>query len=256
MNSLRWRPGVAEKLGYYVYVLSDPNTNAPFYVGKGLGDRCFSHLVEARHTSADTKGDYQKLQTIRSIEASGAAVRIDVLRHGLDEQTAFIVEAAAIDLLRLALTNRVAGQRASAFGRMDVDQINALHGARQVDFDPTHRVVLIRVAREFHAGIEECDLYDATRRWWRVQERRRLAGSPWAPQWAMAVYRGVVRAVYRIDGWEPWTDNPKPQPRWGFFGPRDTQMESRYQYADVTGWLPPSAQFPLRYVNCAPTVST
>lgn len=31
-------------LKYYVYVYSDPDTNKPFYVGKGKENRVFNHL--------------------------------------------------------------------------------------------------------------------------------------------------------------------------------------------------------------------
>ena len=33
-----------DELGYYVYVYSDPDTQKPFYVGKGKGNRVFDHL--------------------------------------------------------------------------------------------------------------------------------------------------------------------------------------------------------------------
>lgn len=32
------------KIGYYVYLYSDPDTKEPFYVGKGKGNRVFNHL--------------------------------------------------------------------------------------------------------------------------------------------------------------------------------------------------------------------
>jgi uncharacterized protein len=57
---MEWRPGVVEKLGYYVYLLVDPQTDRVFYVGKGTGGRCFSHVREARTTVRDSKGDYEK----------------------------------------------------------------------------------------------------------------------------------------------------------------------------------------------------
>lgn len=255
-TSSSWRPGVTEQLGFYVYVLTDPRTDGVFYVGKGTGERCFAHLAEARKTVVDTKGDYPKLATIRAIEAEGLAVKIDMLRHGLDETTAFAVESAAIDLLRLAgLTNRVVGHASTSLGRMTVADVNALYGAVPATFEPEHKLVLIRVAREFRSGITDAELYDATRRWWRIDRRRRTLGSTAAPDYALAVYRGVVRAAYRIESWEPAgpdeiAADARREGRWGFIGHHDPTAEARYLLADVTAWLPQAAQNPIRYINC------
>ena len=245
-----WRPGVEENLDYYVYLLIDPRTDAPFYVGKGLGWRCFSHVQEARKTTCDSKGDYEKLATIRAIEVAGLDVRIDLLRHGLSEDQAFHVESAAIDLLGFSdLTNRKVGHGTRELGRMGVDDINAQCGARPVEFDPDHRVILIR-SRRFSHGMGQETLYETTRVWWRMG-RRRLGAD-----YAMAVYGGVVRAVYAIDGWiEPTEEDIAATPnrvgRHGFVGHVDREMETRYLFADVTGWLPPKgARNPFTYVNC------
>jgi uncharacterized protein len=94
-------PGVAEKFGFYVYLLIDPRNGVVFYVGKGTGSRCFAYLAEARTTRADTVGDYAKLARIREIESVGAAIQIELLRHGLSEGEALLVESVAIDLLGL-----------------------------------------------------------------------------------------------------------------------------------------------------------
>ena len=193
-------PGVAECIGAYVYLLIDPRTNETFYVGKGIGGRCFSHLVAARQSVADTSGDYPKLARIRDIEAFGAKVRIDILRHGLSEQEAFLVEAVAIDLMS-GLTNQVAGHGHQA-GRMSVAQLDALYGARSVPIDSQHRLLLININRNFDPEITPEALYEATRKWWKVGSRRTRPGAQHAPEWAFAVYRGVVRAVYAIEGWE------------------------------------------------------
>jgi hypothetical protein len=247
---MEWRPGIVENLGYYVYLLIDPRNNLAFYVGKGTGGRCFSHIWEARKTSRDSTGDYEKLATIRHVEESGREVRIEILRHGLTEEEAFHLESAAMDLLGLTdLANRVVGHGTHVLGRMSVDDINAQYGAKPVEFDPHHRVILIR-SRRFSRGITDEDLYEETRVWWRMGRKRLRA------DYAMAVYGGVVRAVYAIDGWIEPTDEDIAAAsnrvgRHGFVGHIDKEMEGRYLFADVTAYLPVrGGRNPIRYVNC------
>ncbi len=169
----RFLPGVVDALGFYVYLLIDPRDNRVFYVGKGLGDRCFAHLDEATHTAADSTGDYPKLAKIRAVGETGNAVKIELLRHGLDEDSAFAVEAAVIDLLGMTdLTNRVTGHDTSQVGRMTLAEVNAAYGAQPVAIDPDDAVMLIRIAREFRRGITDDDLYSSTRGWWRVSSTR------------------------------------------------------------------------------------
>jgi hypothetical protein len=253
----RWRPGVTEKLHFYVYLLSDPRTEKPFYVGKGTGDRCFAHIEEARKTEKDSSGDYQKLKTIREIEKEGQ-VRIELLRWGLEgeegEQTAFAIEAAAIDLLRLDLDNRASGL-ARGKGRISAEEVDITLGATPAHFNPAHRLMLVRVARQFRVGMDQEALYVATRQWWRIGAERMKHGTSRSPEWAMAVYKGVVRAVYRIERWRP----PSPQQiaaepslkgRWAFSGELDPELTERYAGSDVSAKLPVSAQNPIRYVNC------
>jgi hypothetical protein len=253
-------PGVAEQLRFYVYLLIDPRDEEIFYVGKGTGERCFAHLAEARKTRADRVADYEKLARIRAIEAAGLRVGIDILRHQLDEHEALLLESAAIDLLGgKTLANRVAGHDAAELGRMSVADVNARYGATPVEIDPAHRVVLIRLNVSFERSMGDTKLYDATRRWWRVSARACKLGSPHAPDWAMAVSNGVVRAVYRIEGWEQAddvsiADDPKRPGRWGFYGQRDHAMEILYLHRDVSRYLRSVAgvpsQNPIRYVGC------
>jgi hypothetical protein len=106
--------GVEEHLGWYVYLLLDPRDQGVFYVGKGTGSRCFAHIAEARASAADTVGDYEKLARIRAIEASGHSVEIHLLRHGLTEPEALLIESAGIDLLNLELlTNSTLANQAA-----------------------------------------------------------------------------------------------------------------------------------------------
>jgi len=255
-------PGVSEGIGVFAYPLIDPRDGEVYYVGKGTGDRCFAPLAEARQTRADTVGDYAKLARIGEIEAAGAAVRIDIPRHGLSDHEADLVESAAIDLLGpQRVANRVAGHDAAALGRGSVAGVNALYGATPVRIDPEHRVVLARINRRFQRGMSEEELYEATRGLWKVGPRARQLGTASAPERAMAVLGGVVRAVYRIDAWEQATSkhlavHPEDGRRWGFHAMRDAAMEMIYLHRDVSLHLraPDTgrpAQNPIRYVNGA-----
>jgi hypothetical protein len=53
---------IIKELKHYVYLLSDPQNNEIFYVGKGVGNRVFSHLNDS---SKNDKTD--KIKEIRYI---------------------------------------------------------------------------------------------------------------------------------------------------------------------------------------------
>lgn len=246
-------PGVVEQIGWYVYLLMDSRyDHQVFYVGKGHGERCFTHLAEARQTEADLAQGFEKLVRIRDIEASGGSVEIELLRYGLTEIESLVVESVAIDLLGLnQLTNLIAGHGGSARGRRSVAEINAMC-AKPVAIDPSHSVVLVNIGRSYRPGISDAELYERTRQWWKIGESKREVGACGAPDWAFAVAGGVVRAVYRITVWEQATDmelakEPTHAGRWAFRGTRDVDMEDRYLNGDVSRYM--TSQWPLRYVS-------
>ena len=115
--------------------------------------------------------------------------------------------------------------------------------------------MLVRVARQFRVGMDEEALYVATRQWWRIGTDRMKLGTPRSPEWAIAVYKGVGRAVYKIEGWRPPSAKqvaaePRLKGRWAFMGKLDSEMTDCYKGSDVSAELPVSAQNPIRYVNC------
>ncbi|MFT0848874.1 hypothetical protein VR010_14135 [Actinomycetaceae bacterium L2_0104] len=95
---------VADELGLYVYMLVDPRTGIPFYVGKGRRERFASHGREAmlgEDENFEPIEDQSKKSHIRSIRHEGFEPQIWIVRHGMKTEAEYTsVEAACIDVLQ------------------------------------------------------------------------------------------------------------------------------------------------------------
>jgi hypothetical protein len=231
---------VIEKLGYYVYLLIDPETDNVFYVGKGVGNRVFAHL---NAISSPVESD--KLDKIRSIQSKGLQVRHIIHRHGLTEKEAFEVEASLIDFIGIKnLTNSVQGHHSDNRGRMSISEIIVQYDALKIEI--TEPVILITVNQLFERGISDERLYEITRGNWVVGERRNSA------KFAFTVYNGIVRQVYEIQRWLPVTarrQEQKTQKRWRFDGIIAQDLQ-HYIGGSVEEYITLGAQNPIKYVNC------
>ncbi len=136
---------VERALGWYVYLYVDPRDGRIFYVGKGKHGRVLAHLGE--------EGEKRKHRTIREIREAGLEPTLEVLSHALpDQETAFRVEAAAIDLLGLTdLCSEVRGWQSIQFGRMGLKQLAGYYAAMPVEI--TDPVVLVRINRLYKHGM-------------------------------------------------------------------------------------------------------
>lgn len=153
---------VANKLGTYVYRLIDPRNGETFYVGKGTGDRVFAHVSE----NISTDDPSHKLRRIREIKLSGFEVAHVIHRHGMDEKTAFEVEAALMDAYQ-GLTNVAGGIGSIDYGVMHADEIIKKYTALEADFTDI-KALLINVNR----SAMEISLYEATRYAWKVAKAK------------------------------------------------------------------------------------
>jgi hypothetical protein len=244
-DPLSFLPGVGERLGHYVYALVDPRDSRIFYVGKGVGDRAYHHARHAMRVDRSKTSEELKLDRIRAVHEAGLDVQVEIIRHSLDDEAqAFEVKAALIDALKLAgleLTNAVAGQGARR-GWRPLEELVSEYAAKPIEIQAEHRALLIRLNdAQWQAarGVPK-ELYERTRASWVVAPARRK------PDWAFAVYDGIVRGVYRIGSWERASDGR----RWLFEGSRDAAMEEIYLWSDVSGHLPRGARNPITYVNC------
>jgi uncharacterized protein len=235
-----------ERLRHYVYLYINPEDDRPFYVGKGQSNRCFSHM-KVRSGGAKSK-------IIKQLSAIGKRPRIDILKYGLTESEAFLVESTAIDLLNIeSLANEVRGSGSRIGGRGEVGSIAEQLNARPVEI--THTVILININREYRPSMDLHQLYDATRSAWKLGSRRLHA------KYALAVYRGVVREVFDIQGWLPGGSTMKLKDRdarprhrsnrWEFVGQvAEDRVRLRYKGKSVADYFKPGAQNPIQYVNC------
>jgi hypothetical protein len=179
---------VIKALNSYVYIYSHPITNEIFYVGKGKGNRIFSHLEE--------QSDSQKVKYLADLASNGLKPKLEILIHGLeDDKTAFRVESSIIDLIGIKnLTNKQSGYKSATFGRMSLKQINALYDKESIEVDDP--AILIRINQAFRYTMSEIELYDYTRGHWVLNPERANKA-----KYGIAVYEGIIQEVYEIVNW-------------------------------------------------------
>ena len=241
---------VLSKVGIYVYLYRDPRDGKIFYVGKGKGQRAFQHLSDEK--------DGPKKRKIQEIREAGLEPKIEILTHGLkDDETALKIEAALIDLIGIdELVNEVRGYEAISHGKMDVQELVALYDAPK-GMIRDQGILLIRINQLFRHGMSPEELYEATRGVWKISARRNSV------RHVLALYQGVVKEVYAVEGWEPanWrvyrfrADELKAREkqdvgRWQFGGSVAKEpIRGRYLGKDVSKYLVKGAMNPIQYVK-------
>jgi uncharacterized protein len=231
---------VAKILKSYVYVYIDPRNGKPFYIGKGTGNRLFSHLQDQSET--------EKAKQIAEIRHCGKEPRIEILRYGLSDSDARLVEAAAIDLIgKGKLTNRMSGYHKESYGRITSQRVITMLTAKKIKVQ--HKAILITINRLYRSDMTKEELYETTRGIWVVGETRRNK-----VEYAFSLYQGIVLEVYRIKQWYPAgtlnyktrdTSSFKNSGRWEFSGSVANEIRDEYIGFSVgKAW-----QNPIRYVN-------
>lgn len=240
----KFPPEVIKELGYYVYRLIDPRNGDTFYVGKGKDNRVFEHIDEKIGESDDELNS--KLNRIREIKRDGFATQHVIHRHGLDEATAFEVEAALIQAYPGA-TNIAGGHNNADRGAAHSKQIIQLYKAEEVDFK-SDKIVEININRE----IENRSIYSATRFCWRLDRKRAEQADL-----VLAVFQGLVVGVFKPEKWLDVTSENFPdfeiedaiKNRIGFIGVEASDdIKQRYLQKRMPK-RPRGAANPIRYHN-------
>lgn len=240
MDRESFSPEVASRLKTYVYRLIDPRNGETFYVGKGQGNRVFSHI----HAEQNLEGDEidNKLKRIREIRLAGFDVAHVIHRHGMDEKTAFEVEAAVIEAYP-GLTNIAGGTGGNDYGVMHAREIVQRYAAEPAVFK--HKALLISVNR----SAAERDLYDATRYAWKINKSKAKQAEV-----VLATVQGLIVGAFLADEWldATATNFPGRDPvpgRLGFVG-REAPPDVRRLYVGKRvpdGYRKRGAANPIKY---------
>jgi hypothetical protein len=186
-NTDSFPPDVSGRLNTYVYRLIDPRNGETFYVGKGRGNRVFAHI----RAEQDLEGDEldNKVRRIREIRLAGFDVAHVIHRHGMDDATAFEVEAALIDAYP-GLTNVAGGYGTSDVGAMHAQEIIRRYSAEPAVFQ--HKALLISVNR----SAAETSLYEATRYAWKISRKKAMQAEV-----ILSTLQGLIVGAFVADDW-------------------------------------------------------
>lgn len=187
-----------KELNYYVYMLVDPTTQHPFYVGKGKGNRVFSHLEDAKQGKLGT----DKLETIQAIIKEKKEVLHVIVRHGLNEKTAFQIEAALIDVFKFIPNfsafvkgNIQGGMNSIEKGLMSSDEIKRKYNAILLNSIPEY-CVIININGSYKKASGDDRIYKATKQIWRMANP--LNGKL---KVVLSEYKGLIVEVFEVERW-------------------------------------------------------
>lgn len=224
---------IAEHIGpYYVYLLVDPRTKCPFYVGKGTGERFRSHGIQAALAGNERETVVErtrKVARIRAIRAAGFEPQVVFARIKMTEAAAYDVEAALIDALGTyadALENLVRGQGTQTGlvslleleGRLAAPELATLTPAILIklydwkdDVDPDTG----RPGHGYRQGMTSAELLESVRAWWVLSPQRAERYA-----YAVALHNGITRGVWAITpgSWVSWIPRAERGLRWAFSG--------------------------------------
>ena len=210
---------VINKLKYYVYLLSDPSNDEIFYVGKGKGNRVFSHINQKNKSGIKDP----KFDVIESLRKLGGP-EVDIIRHGLSEKEALLLEAALIDVFNVKqITNKVKGFDSDKFGIMSIKNIEANYKGK--DFNKNISAVCFKINKAWHKNMDEEHLYNKIRGNWALNINRAKKA-----EYGIGVHNGVIRGIYKVCNWEEARSSTNSK-RYRFNGYKEAKLQKYIGYS-------------------------
>lgn len=246
---MEFKPSVISELQFYVYCLVDPRDNRIFYIGKGCGNRVFQHANDA----ISTNDDNLRLEIIRDIISKGYSVKYFIIRHKLTEAVAYQIESTLIDFLTFkdfnlttVLTNIQSGYHQWNEGIKSIEDIIALYDCNPLNVVGSDRLMIVKLNKTYEGKSSEKiyqrdSMYEKVRKYWKLnpEKARRV-------DFVLAVFKGIVRAVYKPDEWYAVQDpNLFSGTRYVFEGKEI--KNSPYLNKDVSEYV--KGMNPVQYIN-------
>lgn len=233
------------KLGYYVYALVNPLTDKVFYIGKGIENRVFSHKLEVLESTSQLES-LKKIE-IKQILDANLDIQHVILRHGLSEKEAFLVEACLIDYHNFThhkLTNEVSGHKSGFYGIKTADELIRQYNAPKLE-QLYHNVIIININRRYaKAKNSNQSIYEATKESWVINERKTQE-----VEYALAEFQGIIIGVFKVNDWySVKTEDNKINKRWGFNGEEAAdKLKNLYLNKSIAHVKKQGAANPIRY---------
>ena len=188
---------------YYVYVLSDPRTNLPFYVGKGCHNRVEQHEIEARYNN-----ESKKCQLINELVSLGLEPIKEIFSNNLTEKEAFDHEDICIEYhkklgkkLGYELMNIQSGHKSiyTLPNKEFEDTVNK-NQKEKLDYMDNDYILFLKPSQTFNYNEDETTKYNKIRQWWNLNKNK--VGKI---EYILVINNDVVQYVYKPIYWEFFT---------------------------------------------------